>query len=200
MWTSLGQRDKPQVVDALYDAHVAGIEEVQTGSVAQAVWVLRRLGREDKADELADTFFHCATPVGSYDGYPFHEMIIDEKFIERWKEHTDNEAPDERDIDSTIQSFYTEKGSTIDDIKRLSQFSADDFYRWFTTTENRSVLNIAKALANILYRLGSLVTETNRIETEVRAALQRISAESKINQIRLRSLLPTEAPASRERG
>src|SRR6202023_3237981 len=38
MWTSLGQRDKPQVVDALYDAHVAGIEEVQTGSVAQAVW------------------------------------------------------------------------------------------------------------------------------------------------------------------
>ena len=100
------------------------------------------------------------------------------------------------DIDSTIQSFYTEKGSTIDDIKRLSQFSAEDFYRWFTTTENQSVLNIAKAVAHIRYRLESLSDETNKIETAAKDALKRISAKSKINQIRLRSLFPDEAGAA----
>ena len=46
-----------EVVAALYEAHVAGIQEAQTATVAQAVWVMRELGHEDKADDLTDRFF-----------------------------------------------------------------------------------------------------------------------------------------------
>jgi GTPase SAR1 family protein len=181
-----------EVVTALYEAHVAGIEEAQTAMVAPAVWVMRELGHEDKADDLTDKFFKRAAPIGSYSSYPFHEMIADSKFVERWKTETEKEVSDERDLDTTITSFYSEKTSIMDDIKRLAQFTADDFYEWFSSTDNPRVFTIAKALSRIEYRLPLVITETEKVEADVMAALRRIADESKINQIRLRSLFPRE--------
>jgi pyruvate-formate lyase-activating enzyme len=80
----------------------------------------------------------------------------------------------------------------MDDIKRLAQFTADDFYEWFSSTDNPRVFTIAKALSRIEYRLPLVITETEKVEADVMAALRRIADESKINQIRLRSLFPRE--------
>jgi hypothetical protein len=128
-------------------------------------------------------------------------MVIDEKFLERWREATDREVEDERDIDATIRSYYGQKSSTIDDIKRLSHFTADDYYRWFTTSDHPSVLAVVKALAPLQYRLPTLEVETARIEAAVRVALERIAGESRINALRLRSLIApparSEAPADK---
>jgi KAP family P-loop domain len=181
-----------EVVSALYEAHVAGIEEAQTATVAQAVWVIRELGHEDKADDLTDRFFKRAAPMGSYSRYPFHEMIADSKFVERWKTESEKEAPDERDLDATITSFYSDKTSIIDDIKRLAQFTSDNFYKWFSSTDNPRVFAIFTALSRIEHRLPLVITETEKIEADVMAALRRIASESKINRIRLRSLFPKE--------
>jgi hypothetical protein len=181
-----------EVVAALYEAHVAGIEEAQTATVAQAVWVMRELRHEDKADDLTDRFFKRAAPIGSYSSYPFQELIADSKFVERWKTETEKEVPDERDLDTTITSFYSEKTSIMDDIKRLAQFTADDFYEWSSSTDNPRVFAIAKGLRRIEHRLPLVITETEKVEADVMAALRRIVGESKINQIRLRSLFPRE--------
>jgi hypothetical protein len=43
-----------EVVKALYETHLAGIEDVQFGSLSQAVWVLRQLGHEVPQPEGAD--------------------------------------------------------------------------------------------------------------------------------------------------
>jgi hypothetical protein len=155
---------------------------------------MRQLGHEAEADDLTEKFLNRSTPVGTYSDYPFAEMVIDEKFRERWKEQSEKEAVDERDIETTIRSFYSEKSSTIDDIKRLSDFSADQYYDWFKSTDHTSVLSIAEALARIQYRLPTLVEETNRVEARVRLALERIAGEDRINNVRLRSLI---APSAR---
>ena len=179
---------------ALHEAHIAAIEDVSTGSVSQVVWVMRQLGHEAEADDLTKKFLNRSTPVGTSSDYPFAEMVIDEKFRERWKEQSEKEAVDERDIETTIRSFYSEKSSTIDDIKRLSDFSADEYYDWFKSTDHTSVLSIAKALARIEYRLPTLVEETNPVEARVRLALERIAGEDRVNNVRLRSLI---APSAR---
>jgi beta-phosphoglucomutase-like phosphatase (HAD superfamily) len=83
-----------EVVDALYEAHVLGIEDVQTSHLAQAVGVLRELGAEEKADDLMDRFFGRASRIETYSSYPFQGIIQDHKFLERWKEETEREVPD----------------------------------------------------------------------------------------------------------
>jgi hypothetical protein len=79
----------------------------------------------------------------------------------------------------------------MDDIKRLAQFTGDDFYEWFSSTDNPRVFAIVKALSRIEQRL-LVIAETEKVEADVMAALRRIAGESKINQIRLRSLFPKE--------
>jgi hypothetical protein len=189
LYTKTLRPNEDEVVKALHEAHIAAIEDVSTGSVSQAAWVMRQLGHEAEADDLTEKFLNRSTPVATYSDYPFAEMVIDAKFRERWKEQSEKEAVDERGIDTTIRSFCTEKSSAIDDIKRLSEFSADEYYEWFKTTDHPSVLTIAKALARIQYRLPTLVEETNRVEAQVRVALERIAGEDRINTVRLRSLI-----------
>ena len=194
LYTKTLRPNEDEVVKALHEAHIAAIEDVSTGSVSRVVWMMRQLGHESEADDLTEKFLNRSTPVGTYSDYPFAEMVIDEKFRERWREQSEKEAVDERDIETTIRSFYSEKSSTIDDIKRLSDFSADEYYDWFKSTDHTSVLSIAKALARIEYRLPTLVEETNRVEARVRLALERIAGEDRINNVRLRSLI---APSAR---
>jgi hypothetical protein len=95
-----------EVIAALYEAHVLGIEDVQTSHLAQAVWVLRELGAEEKADDLMDRFFARASPIETYSSYPFKEMLKDNKFLERWKDETEREVPDERTLDETIERSF----------------------------------------------------------------------------------------------
>lgn len=183
-----------EVVNALYEAHVSGIEDAQFGSIGPAVWVLRELGAEDKADDLTARFFNRTTPIDSFSSYPFKEMIRDEKFLEAWEEATERETPDERTIEETVNSYYFDKGRAMEDFKRLSQFSEEQFYEWFHTTANPKVLSVASALSRIQYRLPQAMDEIEKIEKDVRAALRRISEESKINQVRLRSLFSENPP------
>lgn len=180
-----------EVVTALYEAYVVGIEEARIANVAEAVWVIRELGHEDKADDLTDKFFKRAAPIDSYSIYPFREMIADSKFVERWKTETEKEVFDERNLDTTITSFYS-KRHAADDIKRLAQFTSDNFYEWFTSTDNPRVFAIAKALRRIEHRPAFVITETAQVEADVMTALRRIAGENKINEIRLRTLFPGE--------
>jgi len=182
-----------EVVAALYEAHIAGIEDVQTSHLAQAVWVLRELDAGEKADDLADRFFGRVAPIDTYSSYPFKEMLQDAKFLERWKEQTESEAPDKRTIDETIESYYYDKSNAMDDFKRLAQFSEDEYYDWFRTTTNLKVLGVASALGHIQHRLPLAIAEIQTIERNVLAALRRISSENKINGIRLRHLFANEA-------
>jgi hypothetical protein len=192
-YTKTLKRNEDEVVKALYETHLAGIEDAQIGSLAQAVWLLRQLGHEAEADDLTDRYLNRREPIARYGDYPFREMVIDEKFLESWREATDREVVDERDIDTTIRSYCGEKSSTMDDIKRLSQFTTDEYHRWFTTTDHPSVSTVAKALARLQYRLPTLEAETARVEAAVRAALERIVGESRINTLRLRSLIAPPA-------
>jgi hypothetical protein len=184
-----------EVVNSLYDAHMAGLEDVETANLSQAVWVLRELGVGDKADDLIDRFLNRKSSIGSYEDYPFKELVRDKEFMKRWKEHAAKEVSDKRDIDTTINSFYAEKTDIIKNIRRLSQFTANEFLQWFTTTENPGVLSIAKALVRIGHRPPLMIKEIEKVEAEVSTALRRISAGSTINRLRLRSLFPEDDAA-----
>ena len=177
-----------EVVTALYDAHLAGIEDVSASHLTQAVSVIRELGAEDKANELTERFFSRTAPIDNYDSYPFKAMLHDERFLEQWREKTAAEAPDERTLDETINSYYYDKSNAMSDFKRLAQFGEEEFYGWFKGTENPKVLSMASALSHIQYRLPLAQAEIEKIERDVRAALRRISAEHKISEVRLRHL------------
>src|SRR5260370_17504627 len=123
-------------------------------------------------------------------------MIIGEKVGERWKAETDKEIADERDLDATITSFYSDKSNTMDNIKRLAQFTADDFYDWFKTTDNPRLFSIIRALSRIEHRLPLVITETEKVEADVMTALRRISGENKISHIRQRPLIPQHTSIS----
>jgi hypothetical protein len=110
-YTKTVRPNEDEVVKALYETHVAGIEDVQIGSLAQAVWVLRQLGHEAEAEDLTDRYLSRKEPMARYGDYPFREMVIDEQFLERWREATDREIADERDTDATIRSYYSEKAA-----------------------------------------------------------------------------------------
>jgi hypothetical protein len=181
-----------EVVDALYEAHVLGIEDVQTSHLAQAVGVLRELGAEEKADDLMDRFFGRASRIETYSSYPFQGIIQDHKFLERWKEETEREVPDERTLDEIIESYYFDKSNAMSDFKRLVQFSQDEFYDWFRKTTNPKVISVASALSHIKYRLPQAITEIEIIEDRVLAALRQISAADKISELRLRSVLAND--------
>ena len=84
----------------------------------------------------------------------------------------------------------------MEDVKRLSQFTTDDFYEWFRSTDNPRVFAAAKALSRIEHRLPLVIAETEKVEADVMTALRRIAGESKINQIRLRSVFPAQQSAS----
>lgn len=182
-YTKTLRSNEDEVVKALYETHIAGIEDVQIGSLAQAVWVFRQLGHDAAANDLTDRYLRRMEPIARYGDYPFRDMVIDEPFIERWREATVREVADQRDIDTTIRAYYGEKSSTIEDIKRLSEFTADEYYHWFTTTDHPSVLAVAKVLARLQYRVAGLEAETARLEAAVTAALERIAGETRINAL-----------------
>jgi hypothetical protein len=182
-----------EVIAAPYEAHVLGIEDLQTYHLDQAVWVLWELGAEEKADDLMDRFFARVSPIETYSSYPFKEMLKDNKFSERWKDEAEREVPDERTLDETIERYYNDKSNAMDDFKRLAQFSEDQFYDWFRTTTNPRVLSVASALSHIRYRLPLAITEIETIEGNVLATLRRISGKNKISEIRFRSLFANEA-------
>jgi hypothetical protein len=183
------QPNVEEVVTALYDANLAGIEDVSAPHLDQAVWVIRELGAENKANELTERFFNRTTPIEDYDSYPFkEEMLPDERFREQWREKSARKAPDERSLEETINSYYYDKSNAMNDFKRLAQFGEEEFYHWFKGTENPKVLSMASALSHIQYWLPPAQDEIEKIQRDARAALRRVSAEDKISEIRLRHL------------
>jgi hypothetical protein len=74
LYTKTLRPNEDEVVKALHEAHIAAIEDVSTGSVSQAVWVMRQLGHEAEADDLTEKFLNRSTPVGTYSDYPFEAV------------------------------------------------------------------------------------------------------------------------------
>lgn len=176
------------VADALYDSHVASIEEVEMSSLDAAIRILGELGLETRANDLIDRFIHRTNPLPDYDDFPFLGLIQNRALRERWKAAS-TEVPDTRSISETIESFSSPARDVRRDLARLSTFSADDFYTYFTGAQVERLFSRINVLSNIEWRLPDL-DETNRqIEGNVKAALERLSTESKINEIRLRNLL-----------
>jgi len=191
------EENEDHVVQALYQSHADAIEDVGISNLSSAVWVLRGLGREREAEDLMERFFTRSTPIESSQDYLFRDMVIDEKFKERWVDVSGREVVDDRDVEATVDSFYHHKASTMHDIKRLAQFTDDQFYDWFKNTKYQRAFGVARALAHIEHRPATVITETEQIERNVQAALRRLAGESTINRLRLRNLI-SEAQNQRE--
>jgi hypothetical protein len=176
------------VADALYSSHAAAIEQVEMTALDAAVRILSELGFQERADDLIEKFVNRATSIPAYHSFPFPELVQDKKLIERWKQSSST-VPDTRSISETVASFCGKPKDVRKDIEKLTTFTEEDFYGYFSITQDERLFPYIKALSKIEWQLPDLLEKNALIERNVQCALDRISRESKINAYRLRNLL-----------
>ena len=180
--------DTDEVADALYNSHLAAIEEVEISSLDAAIRILSELGFQIKVDELIERFVHRTNPLPEYETFPFLDLVRNKTLRKRWRAAS-TELPDDRSISETIDSFVGPSKDVRRDLTRLSAFTVDEFYNYFKAAQVEGLFSRIKALSKIEWTLPDLLETNKRIQNNVRRALTKISKESKINEIRLRNLL-----------
>jgi adenylate cyclase class IV len=180
--------DAVAVADALYNSHLAAIEEVEMSSLDAAIRIISELGFQTKANELIERLVHRTNPLPDYERFPLLDLVRDKTLRERWKAAS-ADLPDDRAISETINSFVGPSRDFRRDLVRLSTFTESDFYDYFKAGRIENLFTRIKSLSRIDRSLPDLLDKNEQIEGNVKAALARISAGSKINEIRLRNLL-----------
>ncbi|WAB88328.1 hypothetical protein OSE17_06555 [Pantoea agglomerans] len=175
------------VVQQLYDNFLLNIHQLGTSDLDVLVNVLRDLDSGSKATELIDAFISERKgdiELFNPEGFNFVRQITDTEILEKFSGIYKYEKP-KRTIKDVLDKISGQNGWGNDDEEILSSSSEDEFYEYFKSINGSELTShVSTCLKFGGFNNGSARMESIAVKT--RAALKRISSESKLNEIRMK--------------
>ncbi|KIC86278.1 P-loop NTPase fold protein [Pantoea agglomerans] len=175
------------VVQQLYDNFLLNIRQLGTSDLDGLVSVLRDLDSGSKATELIDAFIsERKGDIELFNPESFHfvRKITDAEILEKFSGIYKHEKP-KRTIKDVLDKISGQNGWGNDDEEILSTSSEDEFYEYFKSINGSELTShVSTCLKFGGFNNGSARMESIAVKT--RAALKRISSESKLNEIRMK--------------
>ena len=176
------------VVDTLYASFKENVQQITPLGLNGTVQLFRELGEEEKADELISIYLEERNgdpELFNMKKFSFAERVTDQRiraaFEEKYHASVAQEEP--REI---LQRLASSNDWSLEDELILADTSAEAFYHIFKT-ESGSHLS---SMVNACLQFGRFSNSSERqkqIAESAIAALRRISGDSRINALRVRS-------------
>lgn len=178
------ENNEEELVSALRESFKAGVKTISPMNLSATASLLRNLGRDDIAEELIEFYVQSRSDeedLFNLSEMPFGASIEDEAVRERFNSNyvRVRKLPTFQDaIEKVIAREWSSK-----DIEALGIASAVDYYNYFKANHSRSLQRLVKSCLE-MERVGN--TESYKaISARTREALERISKESRVNEMRV---------------
>ena len=176
-----------EIAEAVYNANRDALKIVTPYSLDQNIRILRDLGHDKWASDLADQF----VAINAEDrekleisNSAFGNEMQDEYFLGKLRDALLN-VPREKDLREVLERLGHEKGWGGSDEEFLDQLSLDELEQFLLNYEGKDLSTMLKG-ATQFTRISSPSERITRIATKVTEALERIAGANEINARRLR--------------
>lgn len=171
----------------------ANIKILSLSNLDNAATTLRQFNRDDLADLIIAEYFN---------EYASEENIIklkklrnsfevgdikDLSLLNRLNEIWQSKDFDQRSFAEVIHELRSKSGTSSDDIARLDSFESEDYYNFFKSFHSPELYYCVSTCLE-LGKFENAPEIYKSIERKTKAALSRLGAESRINQIRVETL------------
>lgn len=172
----------------LRDKYLEHVEVVHTRSLDSALWVLRKVGMQDDADDLLENW----RVAHSNEKHMFNleeletfEKVGDAKLREVCEASYAPSTEKDKDILEILGRIATEKSWGGDDTAFLESAGVDDFVKAFRSND---LTLAAMNGARFYLRLGNPGPEDLVIREKIESALQTVAHDSELNKEKVRAL------------
>jgi hypothetical protein len=159
-------------------------------SLSEAVSIMEELEREDIAEDLCDIYFEIH-PVLKPEIVDFSLSFSPNERVRKKIEERKLKAQhvvQSKDVQDILHGIIRSSGWALNDIETLALYSEDDWYGFFK--EDIRNAKFRRSYIKQLVDFGRHKDEPySTIGERAKAALQRLAKESKLNAVRVRSLL-----------
>ncbi len=170
----------------IYEAAKNHINHISQASLNDAIWMLRELDANDKADELIELVISKQTNAEYFNrsNYAFMGSVLDKKMIGRFAETYTQRKITKTPLEVLV-SITSRDGWGSQDEDVLASLSAGDYYNLFKSLKGAALsVYIRRCLQ---FGLPSNASEKQKqIAQNTKEALRKIASESKLNQSRIK--------------
>lgn len=189
--------NEQEFVDTLVSSFRSNMDVLALEQLGSVVDVLREFERGDLANSLVDEYFsqHNSEEeiavIRMSRGTIFISDIKDPYLLSRLNDIWTSDEFDKRSLAEVVKELTSKNGWGDDDVRRLSTFTADDYYQFFKSEESRNLYHyVRKCLDLGKFESGNEVYKS--IGAKAEEALRRIASESRINRMRVSRMFKIE--------
>lgn len=171
-----------ELIAALRDSFKKSFQQVSPMNLNSTVRLLRKLGRDDIADEMID--FYISKRVGErnlfdLESYPFSGDIDDSILIERFKQvfRSARQLPTLLDA---VMLIAEKHGWSQEQIQAVEQASEEDYYQLFLSKQGEDLSRVVRACLQF-----ETIGGQQHLAEKPRAALRRLGHQSTLNALRV---------------
>jgi len=171
---------------------------ISIAGLGGSLHMLSRLDRDDDARALLAEFKQLrGDAIVSFDRADLIEPIQYAPLRAMLAEAEHTAAIDNRAIDEAIKSALDGDLTSRRDRERLAQFSAEEFERYFLSTEQEGLTIALRELGNAANRFANPDEIDRKIQETTRAVAASIAGKSRINRLRMEAmgLVEKDGPA-----
>ncbi|TNU54144.1 hypothetical protein FIB66_18420, partial [Escherichia coli] len=175
-----------EVVSHFYKCFMDCVTQVSPNDLDSLVGVFRELGEDTKASEMITYYIQerrSEIELFDLDNFYLFRPIKDAEIIEKFKGVYLTDSP-KRALGEVLDALSGKNGWNDDDIEVLSSATEDDYYHYFKSLHgNHLTSHVATCLK--FSRIGNVNEKTRSVSIKAKAALMKISRESKLNELRM---------------
>lgn len=175
-----------EVVSHFYKCFMDCVTQVSPNDLDSLVGVFRELGEDTKASEMITYYIQerrSEIELFDLDNFYLFRPIKDAEIIEKFKGVYLTDSP-KRTLGEVLDALSGKNGWNDDDIEVLSSATEDDYYHYFKSLHgNHLTSHVATCLK--FSRIGNVNEKTRSVSIKAKAALMKISRESKLNELRM---------------
>jgi hypothetical protein len=179
--------NQEEVLDAIYEALMRGIQYVIPPNLSATVKLFKDLGRPDQAAGMIREYVEKRgenRELFNLNSYPFSGDVTDPDVVRAFRDKYATFAK-ARDATAILQSMASAGGWNVEDIPALSSLPVEEYYNVFKKNRGDSLHKMLDACLQF-DRVGNATPEMSEISKRAKEALARIGRESAINAVRVR--------------
>jgi len=179
--------NQEQVLDAMYAAFMSSVEQITPLNMNSTIALFKTLGRPEQAAEMIAHYVEKRrAETGLFD--PQNYLMFGEMTDpDVSKAFNDKHAGFKHQVDATtvLRSIAATNSWNPEDIARLSELGADDYYKMFKESKGQALRKLIKVCLQF-DQFGNATAEMKKVSKRAKEALLRIARESPINALRVK--------------
>ena len=182
--------NEDEFCNALEKSTLKYLEYIPINSFDEALCKLDKLDREDIVQNLLGEFESLrSSSIGKFDQSSLFEPIKHEQLITLLNDAVAQNNIDERTIGEVIESALGVDFPSTRDMKKLTEFTEQEFVEYFTSKDQEALTTKLRALGDFAIKFNTSDGYGVKLGGIIRNSVKIIASQHRLNRLRMESML-----------